>query len=134
MIKYKWHEEASESFGIIKRPVAEVHIKDKNQIWRAISMYIDSGADVSIMTRSFGELFGHDLRKGRKIRLKGIGPAHINAFVHKMDLLIGKHEIAIDVAIAEDDSLPNILGRKDIFNLFEVQFKNLKEHTCFIRK
>ncbi|MFH1386909.1 MAG: hypothetical protein ABIH50_04520 [bacterium] len=30
MIKYNWHEESSESFGIVKRPVAEIHILDKN--------------------------------------------------------------------------------------------------------
>ena len=70
MIKYDWHEEYSESFGLIKRPVAEIHMKDKNGIWRAITMYVDSGADVSIIQNSFGELFGHNVNKGRKIRLR----------------------------------------------------------------
>jgi hypothetical protein len=59
MIEYQWREEASESFGKVKRPIARVHIKDKNGQWRAISMLVDSGADVSIITRSYGELFGH---------------------------------------------------------------------------
>ncbi|MFH1617716.1 MAG: hypothetical protein ABIB65_04000, partial [Candidatus Margulisiibacteriota bacterium] len=73
MTGYLWREDISESFGKIKRPIAEVHIRDKNKIWRAITMIVDSGADITIIARSFGELFGHNVEKGRKIRLKGIG-------------------------------------------------------------
>lgn len=133
MTSYDWLEEYSESFGIVKRPVAGIHIKDRNSLWRAITMYVDSGADVSIMQSSFGELFGHTVKKGRRIRLKGVGKEEICAYVHKMDLLIGSHEIRTDVAIGENDDVPNILGRKDIFNLFEVQFKNKEEATRFLR-
>lgn len=134
MIKYRWHEELSESFGVIKRPVAELHIKDKSNVWRAINMYVDSGADISIIRRDFGELFGHDVKKGRKIELKGIGEAIVIAYIHKMDLLVGKHEIKVEIAIAENDKVPNVLGRKIIFDIFEIQFKNIKQCTQFIRK
>lgn len=134
MIKYQWHDEASESFGIVKRPVAEIHVRDRSGIWRALTMYIDSGADVSIMMKSFGELFGHDIGKGRKIRLKGIGPVHITAYVHKMELLVGKEIAEVDVAIAEDDSVPNILGRRGLFDLFEIQFKNIEKQTWFLKR
>jgi hypothetical protein len=134
VIKYRWHEETSESFGLLKRPVAEIHIKDCYDIWRAITMYIDSGADVSIMMRSFGELFGHDVKKGKKIRLKGVGPAHINAYIHKMEMLIGEDTVSVEVAIAEDDMVPNILGRKHIFDLFEITFNNKEQHTSFMKK
>lgn len=134
MSRYHWREEASTSFGLIKRPVAEIHIKDKNGHWRAITMYIDSGADVSIITKSFGELFGHKIEKGRKIKLKGIGNTELVAYVHKMTLLIGKKSVHVDVAIAENDCVPNILGRREIFDLFEIQFKNLKQQTWFIKR
>ncbi|MFA4966660.1 MAG: hypothetical protein WC624_00350 [Candidatus Margulisiibacteriota bacterium] len=133
MIKYDWHEEYSESFGLVKRPVAEIHMKDKNKIWRAINMYVDSGADVSIIQNSFGELFGHNVEKGRKIRLKGIGKEEIIAYIHKMDLLIGAHEVNIEVAIGENDNVPNVLGRKGVFNFFEIQFKNKEEATHFLK-
>ncbi len=97
-------------------------------------MYIDSGADVSIMMRSFGELFGHEVKKGKKIRLKGVGPAHINAYIHKMEILIGEDAVPVEVAIAEDDSVPNILGRKHIFDIFEITFNNKEQHTSFLKK
>lgn len=64
MIDFSWREDLSESFGKVKRPVAEIFIKDKEGSWRAFTMIIDSGADASVMNRSFGELFGHDIEKG----------------------------------------------------------------------
>jgi len=134
MIDFAWREELSESFGRIKRPIAEVFIKDENGKWRALTMYIDSGADASVLSRSFGELFGHDVEKGKRIRMKGFGEEEIIAFVHTMDIKIGNHEIEAKVVIAENDKVPNVLGRKDVFNLFEIQFKSLKECTRFIKR
>lgn len=133
MIQYYWREELSTSLGRVKRPIAEIHIKDKTNIWRAITMYIDSGADISIITKSMGELFGHNVVKGKKIELKGIGKGGITAYIHKMDMLVGRHEIGVEIAIAENDDVPKILGRRDIFNLFEIQFKNKEEATRFLR-
>lgn len=134
MIDFAWREEISESFGKIKRPVAEIFIKDKSNIWRALTMYIDSGADASVINRSYGELFGHDVEKGKRIRMKGFGEEEIISYIHSMDILIGRNEVAIKVAIAENDRVPNVLGRKDIFNVFEIQFKNTKECTRFLMK
>jgi len=134
MIDFAWREELSTSFGKIKRPIAEVFIKDKQGKWRALTMYIDSGADASVLSRSFGELFGHNIEKGKRIRMKGFGEEEIIAFIHTMQIKLGKHEIEVKIVIAENDNVPNVLGRKDVFNLFEIQFKNLKECTRFIRK
>ena len=73
MIDFAWREELSTSFGKVKRPVVEIFIKDNNGNWRAITMYADSGADACVLNRSFGELFGHDIKKGRRITMKGFG-------------------------------------------------------------
>lgn len=96
-------------------------------------MIIDSGADASVINRSFGELFGHDLKKGRPIRMKGFGEQEIAAYVHTMRLKIGEHELDAEVAIADIEKGPNVLGRKDIFNIFEIHFKNIAECTRFIK-
>ena len=133
MIEFAWREELSESFGKIKRPIAEVYIKDEKGNWRALTMYIDSGADASVLNRSIGELFGHNIEKGKRIRMKGFGEEEIVAFVHTMEIKIGNHEIEAKVVVAENDKVPNVLGRTDIFNIFEIQFKNQKECTRFIK-
>lgn len=134
MIDFAWREELSESFGRVKRPVAEAYIKDKNGKWRALTMYIDSGADSCVISRSMGELFGHNIEKGIRIKMKGFGEEEIIAFIHTMQVKLGSHEFEAKVAVADNDKVPNVIGRKDVFSLFEVQFKNLKYLTRFIRK
>jgi len=134
MTDFAWREELSESFGKVKRPIAGVFIKAKGGDWHAMTMYIDSGADASVLSRSFGELFGHNVKQGQRIRMKGFGEEEIIAYVHTMEIKIGGHVIKAKVAVAENDNVPNVLGRKDVFNLFEIQFKNIIEVTRFIRK
>lgn len=134
MIDFAWREEISLSFGKIKRPVAEIYIKNNKKQWRALTMYIDSGADATVISRSFGELFGYNVNKGKKIRMKGFGEEEIIAYVHDAEFKIGQHRIRANIAIADHDKVPNVLGRKDIFDLFEIHFKNLKECTRFIRR
>lgn len=134
MTDFAWREELSESFGKVKRPIAGVSIKAKDGKWHALTMYIDSGADASVLSRSFGELFGHNVKQGQRIRMKGFGEEEIIAYVHTMDIKIGEHAIEAKVAVAENNNVPNVLGRKDIFDLFEIQFKNTRKLTRFIRK
>jgi hypothetical protein len=70
MIDFAWREELSESFGKVKRPVAEIFAMDKNGQWHALTMYVDSGADAIVLNRSMGELYGHRIEEGRRIRMK----------------------------------------------------------------
>lgn len=138
MIDFSWRDELSHSFGIVKRPVVEAFVKAEDNIWHALTMYVDSGADVTVINRSIGDLFGHNLKKGRKILMKGFGNQDIPAYVHTMRFKIGKHEFNANVAIPEkyykESKTPNVLGRKDVFNLFEIQFKNLKKCTRFVKR
>lgn len=46
-------------------------------------------------------------------------------------MLIGEDVVTVEVAIAEDDIVPNILGRKQIFDIFEITFNNKEQHTSF---
>ena len=61
MIDFAWREELSESFGKIKRPIAEVFIKDKYDNWRALTMYIDSVLNkktkqISLMSNKYSKI------------------------------------------------------------------------------
>lgn len=134
MTHYLWRDEASESLGRVKRPVAEVHLKDKNNIWRAVTMLIDSGADISVLSRGYGELFGHNVEKGRPIRLKSIQGTFLQAYIHNMEMLVGEQAVAVEVAISKEDDIRNVMGRKSLFDLFEIHFKNKKQETWFFRK
>ncbi len=56
MIRYKFREEKS-SLGKLLRPVAEV-ILEKDSSAVGLPMYIDSGADVSMIPFRFGRALG----------------------------------------------------------------------------
>jgi len=56
MIRYEYREERS-SLGKVLRPVAEVFLLN-NDIAIEIPMYIDSGADISMIPLRFGRALG----------------------------------------------------------------------------
>ena len=62
MIRQRFREERS-SLGIVLRPVAEV-ILENNGFAVEIPMYIDSGADVSMIPFRFGRAIGFKQEEG----------------------------------------------------------------------
>jgi hypothetical protein len=69
MIRQRFREERS-SLGIVLRPVAEV-ILEKDSFAVEIPMYVDSGADISMIPYRFGRALGLSKRKkipSRKLR------------------------------------------------------------------
>ncbi len=129
---FDWKVERSEVFGLVKRPVAEICLKDKEGEWQPILAYVDSGADITVLKRSFGELLGFDVESGREAEFGGVSGSKIKTYLHKVDLRIGSYERTATVAFSKDDRPPNLLGRIDIFTRFELHFRSRTEETCFI--
>jgi len=131
---FGWKIERSRVFGLIERPVAEIFLEDSVGDWQPIVVYVDSGADVTVLKKSFGEVLGIDMEKGEKAALGAVSGAKIETYVHNMKLRIGDHIVKARVAFATDDTPPNLLGRMDIFNLFEIHFRNRTHETCLSKK
>ena len=130
---FKWERVQSEHLGVVKIPIAEIAIKNSDNNWKYVKVIVDSGAVVSLFKYSFGEFLGLDVKKGKLIELGGIGKGKLKAYLHKLKLKIGDFEIYADVAFAENDLPPNLLGRISIFDDFEIRFKNVEMQTCFIK-
>ncbi len=57
-------KERSKIFGTIYRPVARVKFKFADErVWMPEWMYVDSGADITLMPRSVGDLLGFEMNK-----------------------------------------------------------------------
>lgn len=130
---FDWKLEKSRVFGYIKRPVAEIALK-ANEDWQPIVVYVDSGADVTVLKRSYGELIGIAVEKGKYAEFKGVSGNKIKTYIHVVEMKIGDVEIEVKVAFAIDDTPPNLLGRIDVFNVFDLYFKSRTEETCFAAK
>ncbi len=125
--EFDFKEEDSRIFGSILRPVAEVtFINNGKEILE--SAYIDSGADVSLMPRSMGDVLDFEIDKNDDIiEIKGISERGIPVIIKKVKIKIGEKLIDSRIAWALVEDVPLLLGRTDIFNIFDICFKkNLK--------
>ena len=104
MVTFKYKKEKSNLLGTIHRPVAEVYFKDANGNLFISFMYIDSGADITLIPRALGESLGlqFDEREIREIR--GVGAASVPVIIRNVWLKIGKYEIEARLAWALEEN------------------------------
>jgi len=127
---FHYRKEKTKEGEIVYRPVAYVHLKGKDGNWYLFDPYIDSGADISLLTRSDCNLLGYELKNGQERRISGVSGGIIRTYIHQVLLRIGEIELTAEVAFAELEQVPRLLGRKDIFNRFQINFdeEELKIH------
>ena len=125
---FKFARENSSSLGFVYRPIAKVGLKDANGDMFELSMLVDSGADISILSKRIGDIMGVDVEQGEAKVFRGIA-GEMMAYVHKIPLSIDGKEVETRVAFALSE-VPNLLGRLDIFKNFEISFRK-EEDFCF---
>ena len=126
-ISFDFKLEESKLFGKILRPVAEIiFINNNNKVLE--TAYVDSGADLSLIPRSIGDVLGFTIEKDNKItEIKGIGEIGVPIIIKNIKIKIGEKIIDSRIAWALIEEVPLLLGRTDIFNLFNISFlKNKK--------
>ncbi len=122
-IEFDFRREESRIFGPILRPVARVIlINNKKEL--AEHLYVDSGADITLIPKSVGEWLGFVVDQQDKIvEIKGVGERGIPIVVKKIKIKIGEKLIDARVAWALVEEVPLLLGREDVFKLFDINFK-----------
>jgi hypothetical protein len=118
---FKYLAEPTET-GVIQRPVARIFIKNSDDKWQRFRVYIDSGADMSLLTRNDAEFLGLSLSKGEYHPIIGVGRTLIPAYIHTVKMRIGDTELDVKTAFADSDEVPRLLGRADIFTRFKITF------------
>ncbi|MEW6102476.1 MAG: aspartyl protease family protein [bacterium] len=125
MIRYEFKEEES-SLGIILRPVADA-VLEQDECRVEVSMYIDSGADISMIPYRFGKALGFKQEKGDVIReIKGISGAGIPYIIKETTLVLNNKSLKVKIAWALIEEVPMLMGRTDIFNKFCIIFNEKK--------
>jgi hypothetical protein len=122
LVEFTYRKEKSGILGDILRPVAQLEIKSEKTDWFPVIMYIDSGADISLVPRNFGSLLNLDLTENLG-HIRGIGEAIVPLSLQDVKLRIEKHEIRIKIAVALINEVPYVLGRYDFFKLFKISFQ-----------
>ena len=117
--------------GVIHRPTARILLQSTNNEWYAFRVYIDSGADISLFTKTDAKLLGLDLYKGEYRPIIGIGKTLIPAYTHKVAMRIEETTLNVNTSFADSDEVPRLLGRTDIFNHFKIIFDQQNLETIF---
>ena len=132
MMEFPFKAIDTDQLGIIYRPVATVRVKGpKNEV--LTEMLIDSGADISIIPFELGSYLGFLIEKNEDIKSLGGISGGIPVVYRKIRVEIGAFVINIKVAWAVVEDVPEILGRVDFFDEFDIEFKQ-KERKTYLRK
>lgn len=121
MIIFRYKSEKGAHQKLVKRPVADIWLK-KGGGWIEFHPYIDSGADVTLIPLSLGELLGFKIEDEKIEEVGGIRGA-VPVIYKNWQIKIGGGEFLILLAWALIEEVPPLLGRADVFDNFEVTFK-----------
>lgn len=131
MIAFPYRREQSGLLGAIYRPVAEVYFKDLQGNELISFMYVDSGADLTLIPKSFGESLGL-VAEGKDVSsIRGVGNAPVSVIIRQVWMRIENEEFEARVAWALSEQVPPLLGRTDVFDRFDIRFRQGKRLTEF---
>ena len=121
MIRARYKNENS-SFGAVKRPVIEVLLENNGEYVK-IPMYIDSGADISMIPYRFGKAIGFKQEKEDIIsEIQGISGATVSYIVKRVNIKLNNKNLSVRIAWAMLEEVPILMGRMDIFDKFRIIF------------
>lgn len=120
--QFPYQEEKSRLFGEICRPVVGFDI-ETNEGWIPIVAYADSGADVTLLPKSFIDLLDVKFKEEDIKDIGGIGGGKVPVVIESVKMKICKKIIDAKVAIALIEEVPYLLGRETVFEYFKICFR-----------
>lgn len=130
MIVFKYKTELTSKKQKIIRPVAEVYLKALSNSWIKFYPYIDSGADVTLIPLSLGKLLGFRIGESKVEQIGGIRGSVPVIFTQSF-LRIGNEEFPARLSWALIEDVPPLLGRTDVFDQFNITFKQPEKVILF---
>lgn len=113
-------------------PALEVEILGKSRRGIRSLLHIDSGAAISILPASDGEVLGLNIDSGKKMIILGIGGEPFMGFRHAVAVHIGDIKMKLPMIFVDNPNIPRILGREGVFNYFGIIFDESKRRTAFL--
>lgn len=127
-VVFPYAREKSSLLGTILRPVARIVL---NRTFPHM-MYIDSGADITLLPHSVGKLIGLEEQSGeRPDKIYGVGDSSVEVFIRRVSMKIGKKQFSARVAWSTAEDVPLLLGRLDVFRRFRIVFDERRGNSTF---
>ena len=126
-ISFLFKKEQSSLLGTIYRPIATVFFQNKKtEVFKPVTMIVDTGADYTLLPRFLAPTLGIDLNKDcQKLKTNGVGGKETVFFCQKkVKVKIGNWERKIPLGFINNDFIPPLLGRHKFFETFQTVFDN----------
>lgn len=130
MIEFDYRQERLRTGEIIYRPVVKVYLLKTPNEWIAEYFYIDSGADYTLIPYRMGRFLNLDKIASEVREIGGIG-GFIGVRLAIIPMKIGEHQFDCTVAWAQIERVPFLLGRENVFEYFEITFKQKAKKVIF---
>lgn len=129
MIEFPF-EEIHTPRGILLRPKATVRLIGPSESLN-LECLVDSGADTTVVTWEVGQYLGWTVAPVENPHtLNGISGS-LPCYLRKIEMEIGGIRFHSTVMWALSDDLPNLLGREDIFDRFNIEFRQPERKVLF---
>ena len=123
--KFPYQKERSRLFGEIYRAIIEFEIETKLG-WTRILAYLDSGADITLLPKSFIRALKIRVEVDDIKEVGGIGGGKIPIIIKEIRMKVVDKIFDAKVAIALIEDVPYLLGREYVFKHFEICFRKNK--------
>jgi len=128
-VTFRYRSERSDVLGTVKRPVARIYFKDHEGRLIPCFMYIDSGADFTLIPYRFGLMMGFEVE--RKVHeVYGVG-GEIPVILKSTLMRLNENELKVRIGWSLREDVPFILGRLDVFDRFNIEFREKEEMVIF---
>ncbi|MBI1924441.1 retropepsin-like domain-containing protein [Candidatus Poribacteria bacterium] len=94
-------------------------------------MLIDSGADVSVITKQTGIRLGLTISPTDQMKSLGGTGGRIPVIYRQIEMQIGPHSFQAEVGWIQNDQPLLILGRRDVFSSFSIEFREFENLVIF---
>ena len=129
-ISFPYRPEAGQGGETIYRPVAEALLRGPAGREMYQYLYIDSGADHTLVPYRVGRFLGLSAADGEVHEIHGISGA-VGVIYCTIELEIGGIRFPARVAWAQLEEVPLLLGRTDVFDRFEITFRQRERAVVF---
>lgn len=109
-------------------PHVEVEMKGKDGKWYDALFLKDSGADISLIPHSFGEILGINVTGGTPVKVYGVAGSD-TVYEHTVTIKIDGQEFDVPCLFSTRDDTPFLLGRLGVWNRANVAFNNQAKTT-----
>jgi hypothetical protein len=96
------------------------------------SLLVDSGADVTVITRSEGTFLGMSVQPDEPpLRIRGFKGETVEGYRRMVELQIAGRTFEAPVFWTDSDEVSTVLGREVVFDLFDIDIRQADQRVIF---